>query len=187
MSLPIVVSKTNGHPAARPAGRPSRWLRAGDGRRNADEHLAAAVRQAVVHGDLVALRRKLAGDRDARGTGTDDGDALLRGVIWGMTSGMPDASCHSTRNRFIARIASGRSMSPRRQARSQGAEQTYEHIAATGLGSRTGCSPPRTDPRPRGSDSRGNSFRPGTLPGTRCCTGARRRRRAGRGIPGAAR
>ena len=47
-----------------------------------------------------------------------------RGVIWGMTSGMPDASCHSTRNRFIARIASGRSMSPRRQARSHGAEQT---------------------------------------------------------------
>jgi len=59
-----------------------------------------------------------------------------RGVIWGMTSGMPDASCHSTRKRFIARIASGRSMSPRRQARSHGAEQTYEHIAATGFGSR---------------------------------------------------
>ena len=37
-----------------------------------------------------------------------------------MTSGMPDASCHSTRKRFIARIASGRSMSPRRQARSHG-------------------------------------------------------------------
>ena len=56
--------------------------------------------------------------------------------MWGMTSGMPDASCHSTRKRFIARIASGRSMSPRRQARSHGAEQTYEHIAATGFGSR---------------------------------------------------
>ncbi len=53
-----------------------------------------------------------------------------------MTSGIPEASCHSTRNRFIARIASGRSMSPRRQARSHGAEQTYEHIAATGFGSR---------------------------------------------------
>ena len=36
----------------------------------------------------------------------------------------------------MARMASGRSMSPRRQARSHGAEQTYEHIAATGLGSR---------------------------------------------------
>ena len=62
--------------------------------------------------------------------------ARPRGVIWGMTSGMPEASCHSTRNRFIARMASGRSMSPRRQARSHGAEQTYEHIAATGFGSR---------------------------------------------------
>ena len=59
-----------------------------------------------------------------------------RGVICGMTSGMPDASCHSTRNRFIARIASGRSMSPRRQARSHGAEHTYAHMAATGFGSR---------------------------------------------------
>ena len=59
-----------------------------------------------------------------------------RGVIWGITSGMPLASCHSTRNRFIARMASGRSMSPRRHARSHGAEQTYEHIAATGFGSR---------------------------------------------------
>ena len=36
----------------------------------------------------------------------------------------------------MARMASGRSMSPRRQARSQGAEQTYAHMAATGLGSR---------------------------------------------------
>ena len=59
-----------------------------------------------------------------------------RASMWGMTSGMPEASCHSTRKRFIARIASGRSMSPRRQARSHGAEQTYEHIAATGFGSR---------------------------------------------------
>jgi len=59
-----------------------------------------------------------------------------RAVMCGMTSGMPDASCHSTRNRFIARMASGRSMSPRRHARSHGAEQTYEHIAATGFGSR---------------------------------------------------
>ncbi len=33
---------------------------------------------------------------------------------------MPDAWCHSTRKRFMARIASGRSMSPRRQARSHG-------------------------------------------------------------------
>jgi hypothetical protein len=47
-----------------------------------------------------------------------------RSVICGMTSGIPDASCRSTRNRSLARIASGRSMSPRRQARSQGAEQT---------------------------------------------------------------
>ncbi len=59
-----------------------------------------------------------------------------RASMWGMTSGMPDASCHSTRKRFIARIASGRSISPRRQARSHGAEHTYEHIAATGFGSR---------------------------------------------------
>ncbi len=36
----------------------------------------------------------------------------------------------------MARMARGRSMSPRRQARSHGAEQTYEHIAATGFGSR---------------------------------------------------
>ena len=36
----------------------------------------------------------------------------------------------------MARMASGRSMSPRRQARSHGAEQTYAHIAATGFGSR---------------------------------------------------
>ena len=33
-------------------------------------------------------------------------------------------------------VVDGRSMSPRRQARSQGAEQTYAHMAATGLGSR---------------------------------------------------
>ena len=46
------------------------------------------------------------------------------GVMAGMSSGMPEASCHSTRKRFMARMASGRSMSPRRQARSHGAEQT---------------------------------------------------------------
>ena len=61
---------------------------------------------------------------------------VSRGVIWGMSSGMPLAWCHSTRKRFMARMASGRSISPRRQARSHGAEHTYAHMAATGLGSR---------------------------------------------------
>ena len=74
---------------------------------------------------LVALGRELARDGEPGRPGADDRDPLgSRAVIWGMTSGMPDASCHSTRKRFIARIASGRSMSPRRQARSHGAEQT---------------------------------------------------------------
>ena len=44
---------------------------------DADEHRPAAVRQAVVDGDLVALHRQLARDRDAGRTGADDGDALL--------------------------------------------------------------------------------------------------------------
>src|SRR5947207_1516232 len=34
-----------------------------------------------------------------------------------MSSGMPLAWCHSVRKRFMARIASGRSLSPRRHAR----------------------------------------------------------------------
>src|SRR5919106_3392821 len=47
----------------------------------------------------------------------------------------------------------------------------------------TGCSPLRTGPPRRDSGNRGSSSRPGTPPGIRCCTGARTRRRAGRGIP----
>ena len=45
--------------------------------RHADEHRPAAVRQAVEDGDLVALRRELAGDGDAGRTGADDRDPLV--------------------------------------------------------------------------------------------------------------
>ena len=80
--------------------------------------------QLVEDGHLVAGDGQLARDREAGGSGADDRDRVSRGVMAGMSSGMPDAWCHSTRKRFMARMASGRSMSPRRQARSQGAEQT---------------------------------------------------------------
>ena len=45
-------------------------------RRNADEHRAAAVRQAVVDGDLVALHGELARNGEASRPSTDHGDAL---------------------------------------------------------------------------------------------------------------
>jgi len=47
-----------------------------------------------------------------------------------------------------------------------------------------GCNPLRSGLRRRGSDTRGSSCRRGTLPGTQCCTEARRRRQAEPGIPG---
>ena len=84
----------------------------------------------------------------------------------------------------MARMASGRSMSPRRQARSQAPSRRRSTSPRPDSARGTGCSPPRTAPRRRGSGSRGSSSRPDTLPGTRCCTAATRRRRAERGIPG---
>ena len=44
--------------------------------RDADEHRAAGIREAVVDGDLIALGRELAGDRDAGRSGPDDRDTL---------------------------------------------------------------------------------------------------------------
>ena len=46
-------------------------------RRDADEHRAAAVRQAVEDRDLVALRRELAGDGEPGRPGADDRDPLV--------------------------------------------------------------------------------------------------------------
>src|SRR5438876_3111692 len=46
-------------------------------RRNADEHRPAAIRQAVVDGDLDALHRQLASDGDAGRAGADDRDLFL--------------------------------------------------------------------------------------------------------------
>ena len=46
-------------------------------RRDADEHRAAAEREAVVDRDLVAVGGQLAGDGDAGRSGADDRDALL--------------------------------------------------------------------------------------------------------------
>ena len=43
---------------------------------NADEHRAAAVREAVIDGDLVALHGELARNGETGGAGTDHGDAL---------------------------------------------------------------------------------------------------------------
>ena len=67
MSMPIVVSKTkrDAEPLDEPDVHLDRLARQAE-RGHADEHRAAAVRQAVEDGDLVALGRELAGDGDAR-------------------------------------------------------------------------------------------------------------------------
>ena len=77
MSTPIVVSKTkrDAEPLDEPDVHLDRLAREAEGG-HADEHRAAAVRQAVEDGHLVALGRELAGDRDAGRSGPDDRDAL---------------------------------------------------------------------------------------------------------------
>ena len=83
------------------------------------------VGQLVEDRDLVAGGGQLARDGDAGRAGADDGDRrVARRDLRACRPGCRDAWCHSTRKRFMARMASGRSMSPRRQARSHGAEQT---------------------------------------------------------------
>ena len=78
MSTPIVVSKTkrDAEPLDEPDVHLDRLAREAE-RGHADEHRAAAVRQAVEDGDLVALGRELAGDRDAGRSGPDDRDPLV--------------------------------------------------------------------------------------------------------------
>ena len=58
-----------------------------------------------------------------------------------MSTGRFDSvPCRSVRKRLSARIAMGRSISPRRQAVSQGCAQTRPQMLASGLGSRATCS-----------------------------------------------
>ena len=78
MSTPIVVSKTkrDPEPLDEPDVHLDRLAREAE-RGHADEHRAAAVRQAVEDGHLVALGRQLAGDREAGRSGADDRDALV--------------------------------------------------------------------------------------------------------------
>ena len=76
--MPIVVSKTKRdaqalHQADVHLDRLARQAE----RRDADEHRAAAERQAVEDGDLVAAGRELAGDRQAGRAGADHRDTLL--------------------------------------------------------------------------------------------------------------
>ena len=77
MSTPIVVSNTkrDAEPLDEPDVHLDRLARQAEGG-DADEHRAAAVRQAVEDGDLVALGRQLAGDGDAGRPGADDRDPL---------------------------------------------------------------------------------------------------------------
>ena len=154
-------------------------------RRHADEHRAAAVRQAVEDRDLVALHRELAGDRQAGRPGADHRDPLVARRDLGhdvRDARTPRATRRGTASSPGSRAA-GRCRRGGRPARTAPSRRTSTS-PRPGSARATGCSPPRTGPRRRGSGSRGSSSRPGTLPGTRCCTGARTRRRAERGIPG---
>ena len=75
MSVPIVMWYTKSHAEALDQAdiHLDRFAREAE-RRHADEHRAAAVREAVEDRDLVALRRQLARDREPGRPGADDRD-----------------------------------------------------------------------------------------------------------------
>ena len=186
MSTPIV--RVEHEPDAQPLDQADvhldRLARQAEGG-HADEHRAAAVGQAVEDGDLVALHRQLAGDGQAGRPGADDRDPLVARRDLGHLVGdarTPRATRPGSASSPGWRAA-GRCRRGGRRARTAPSRRTSTS-PRPGSARATGCSPPRSGPRRPGSGSRGSSCRRGRLPGTRCCTGARRRRQAGRGIPG---
>ena len=154
-------------------------------RGHADQHRAAGIGQLVEDGDLVTGHGQL-----ARATARPEGPApttatlVSRGVMTGMSSGCPRprATPRGTAS-WRGWPAADRCHRGGRRARTA-RNRRRRTWPRRGSARATGCSPPRTAPRRRGSGSRDSSCRPGRLPGTRCCTGARRRRQAERGIPG---
>ena len=153
--------------------------------RDADEHRAAAVRQLVEDRHLVAGGGQLAGHGEAGRPGADDGDgrvarrdaaACRRECRWPGATPRGSASWRGWR-------AGGRCRRGGRRARTAPSRRRRTW-PRPGWARARGCSPLRIGPRRQGSGSRGSSCRRGTLPGTRCCTAARRRRQAEPGIPG---
>ena len=185
MSLPIVVLKTKSHaePLDEPDVHLDRLARQAE-RGDADEHRPAAVRQRVEDRALEALHRQLAGDRDPGRPGADDRDPLVARRDLGHDVGdagrlvpLDEEPLHRPDRERPVDVAAAAGPLAR------GGADVRAHRGDRDSARATGCSPPRTGPRPRGSGSRGSSSRRGRLPGTRCCTGARTRRRAERGIP----
>ena len=105
-------------------------------------HHAAELGGRLVDGDLIAVAAQVVGARHAGRTAADDADALRPigpGGGGDLTPGLarPASTPYfSVTNRLSARMAIGWSISPRRQASSQGAAHTRPHTDANGFGSR---------------------------------------------------
>ena len=152
---------------------------------HADEHRAAAVGQLVEDGDLVAGDGQLTRDGHARRAGADDRDRRVArrdgGHVVGDAAGLVplrQEALHGADGQRPVDVAAAAGALARRRA-DVGAHR----------GDRVGLA--REDVALLEAAfsgevqvARGSSCRRGTLPGTRCCTGARRRRQAEREIPG---